>query len=96
MVKDHLGNDALDYGEIRELKKKYTDNSFVFITRNMVGDREGFVLFITDHHDKAWEWKCEFIEKMDKEGKGPNVFVSVNDGTNYHRKRMDGFMGVNF
>ena len=95
-MKDHLGNDALDYGEIRELKKKYTDNSFVFITERMIGDDMGYVLFITDHHSKAWAWKCEFIKKMDEAGKGSQTFVSVNDGTNYYRKRMDGFMGVNF
>ena len=95
-MKDHLGNEALDYGEIRELKKKYTDNSFVVITKNMIGDKEGYVLFITDHHDKAWEWKREFIKKMEEKGKGTQTFVCVEDGTNYYRKRMDGFMGVNF
>ena len=90
-MKDHLGNDALDYGEIRELKKKYTNNSFVFITEKMIGDDMGYVLFIADHHDKAWDWMMDFKKRMKREEK--IVFVSVNDGTNYLEKRLKGFMG---
>ena len=90
-MKDHLGNDALDYGNIRDLKKKYTDNSFVFITKKMIGDDMGYVLFITDHHSKAHTWLIDFMDIMKKEEK--IAFVSVKDGNNYYRRRMDGFMG---
>ena len=92
-MKDHLGNDALDYGDIRELKEKYTDNSFVFITEKMIGDNMGYVLHIADHHDKTWAWKCEFIKKMESSGKGHKTFVSVRDGNKYWENRMEGFMG---
>ena len=95
-MKDHLGNDALDYGTRRELMEKYTDNSFVYITKNMIGDNSGYVLFITDHHDKAHEWIMEFSKKMKEKGLSSKTFVCVMDGDNYHARRMDGFMGVNF
>ena len=90
-MKDHLGNDALDYGIRRDLQRKYTDNSFVYITKEMFKRDEGYVLFITDHHDKAWDWKMDFVDRMKKEEK--IAFVSVEDGNNYYRKRMEGFMG---
>ena len=70
-MKDYWGNEALDFGVFKELLDKYTDDVFVFITKNEDGhyddyDEEGYVLFVCDeeHEKDAHKFVDELEDDM--------------------------------
>jgi len=91
-LKDFWGNDAIDYGSINEMTRKYADNIFVFVTDKPFGD--GYVLFVCDEdeEDLAYNWLSVYDTSLKNKGIGA-YGSGVSWGYNVNCARTQGFLG---
>jgi len=92
MLKDYWGNDAIDFGPISNLWKKYSDKVFVSVSNKPFGD--SYVLFVCNPEDE--EKADAYMEnyRADMEAKGITAYgIGISLGSALQAARMENFQG---
>lgn len=92
MYKDFWGNDALDFGKLRDLTQRYKDKILVTVTNKPFG--ESYLLFCCspDMRESADSYLADYNAKMSARGI-TSYGAGITLGADLESARMDGFQG---
>jgi hypothetical protein len=94
LLKDFLQASIKDSGTFQDMRYKYEDKLFVFVTDDPLSDKIGYVVEIGDAKDeeKMTQMEIDYCDKLRKNGYD-SCTSSLVIGVNIASDRMHGFIG---